>query len=254
MALAAGARDRIAVLAALSGVVALCWWYLVRMARDMYGAMDGPSAWMMAGTWDATYFTLMCGMWAAMMAGMMLPSAAPTVLLYGAVLRNGDDRAGTLGRSSAFAFGYLLAWTGFSIAATALQWLLARTALLSPMMESTRPLLDAGILIAAGLYQWTPLKRICLKLCRAPVDFISRNWRNGADGALLMGLHHGLYCIGCCWVLMLLLFVGGVMNLAWIAAISVVVLLEKLMPEGDRGGRLGGVLLIAAGLAVLLKN
>ena len=253
MPLAAGMRDRIAVLAALAGVIALSWWYLVRTARDMYGAMDGPAAWMMTGAWDASYFALMCGMWSAMMAGMMLPSAAPTVLLYAAVLRNGDARAATLGRSSAFAAGYLLAWTGFSAAVTALQWALVRAALLSPMMESTRPLFDACVLIAAGIYQWTPLKRSCLRLCRAPVDFISRHWRNGPDGALLMGLHHGLYCVGCCWVLMLLLFVGGVMNLAWIAAISAVVLLEKLMPLGDRGGRAGGVLLIALGLGVLLK-
>ena len=247
-------RDRLWVLAALASVVALCWWYLIRAGRDMYGAMDGPAAWMMAGNWDAQYLLLMCGMWTVMMAGMMLPSAVPTLMLYGAVLRNGDAAAAGFARSASFALGYLLAWTAFSIGATLLQWGLANHALVSPMMQSTRPLLDAGVLIAAGLYQWTPLKRNCLRQCRAPADFISRHWRHGADGALRMGLHHGFYCVGCCWTLMLLLFVGGVMNLAWIAAISVVVLLEKLLPLGEAGGRAGGVLLIAAGLAVLLKG
>jgi predicted metal-binding membrane protein len=243
-------RDRLWVLASLIGVTALCWVYLVRTARDMYGAMDGPSAWMMTGAWDAPYFTLMFLMWAVMMAGMMLPSATPAILLYGAVLRKSEPQGATLQRSYAFVLGYVLVWSGFSLCATLLQWALSRASLLSPMMVSTRPALGALILVAAGVYQWTPLKRACLTLCRSPVEFISRHWSKGLSGALGMGLRHGLYCVGCCWALMLLLFFGGVMSLAWIAAITFFVLLEKLAPYGEWSARVGGALLVTAGLWV----
>jgi predicted metal-binding membrane protein len=246
------ARDRLAVLAGLAGAMALSWFYLVPASRDMYGAMDGLSAWMMRGTWDARYFLQIFLMWAVMMIGMMLPSAAPTTLLFATVLRKSDPQNAPVARTYAFAGGYLLVWTAFSVAATLLQWVLARTALLSPMMAITSSTLGALILIAAGVYQWTPLKQSCLTRCRAPADFISRHWRSGVTGALRMGARHGTYCVGCCWVLMLLLFFGGVMSLTWIAAITVFVLLEKLAPRGVQGGRLSGVLLLLAGFAVLL--
>lgn len=247
-------RDRLWVLASLIGVTALCWFYLVYTARDMYGAMDGPSAWMMTGAWDAPYFTLMFLMWAVMMAGMMLPSATPAILLYGAVLRKSQAQASTLPLSYAFALGYVLAWSGFSLCATLLQWALSHAALLSPMMVSTHPALGALILVAAGVYQLTPLKRACLSQCRSPAEFISRHWRNGLGGALGMGLRHGLYCVGCCWALMLLLFFGGVMSLIWIGAITFFVLLEKLAPHGEWSARLGGVALTAAGLLVFWRG
>jgi predicted metal-binding membrane protein len=245
-------RDRLAVVAGLAGAIALSWLYLVPASRDMYGAMDGLSAWMMAGTWDARYFLLICLMWAVMMVGMMLPSAAPTLLLFATVLRRSDPKNAPVARTYAFAGGYLFAWTAFSLAATFLQWALAKTALLSPMMITNSRTVGALILMAAGVYQWTPLKRSCLARCRAPAEFLSRHFRPGSVGALRMGTSHGLYCVGCCWALMLLLFFGGVMSLTWIAAITVFVLLEKLAPFGAQGGRLSGTLLLLAACGVML--
>lgn len=244
-------RPALAILAGIVGTAALCWFYLVPASLDMYGRMDGLSAWMMHGTWDARYFTLMFLMWAVMMTGMMLPSAAPTILLYGQVVRNRPQSRRPVLRSYAFAGGYLLAWAGFSLAATVLQWRLAEAALLSPMMESASPVLAALLLITAGVYQWTPLKRVCLGECRSPMEQLSRDWRPGAAGAVRMGLRHGISCLGCCWVLMLLLFFGGVMNLLWIAGISLFVLLEKLAPFGAWGGRVSGLLLAAGGVWIL---
>jgi len=246
------ARDRLAVLAGLTGAVALSWLYLVPASRDMYGAMDGLSAWMMESRWDTGYVLLIFGMWAVMMVGMMLPSAAPAILLYAMVMRNSAGAEAPVARTYAFAGGYVLAWTAFSLAATLLQWALAELALLSPMMESASPALGAALLITAGLYQWTPLKQACLTNCRSPVAFLSRHARPGVGGALRLGVHHGLYCVGCCWALMLLLFAGGVMSLLWIGAITIFVLLEKLAPFGVQGGRLSGALLVAAGVWSLL--
>ncbi len=242
------------MLAGLAGAVVLSWLYLVPASRDMYGAMDGLSAWMMEGTWDGRYLLLIFLMWAVMMVGMMLPSAAPTLLLFATVLRKSDPQNAPVARTYVFAGGYLLAWTAFSLAATLLQWMLAETALLSPMMMTTSPMLGAAILVAAGIYQWTSLKQSCLKRCRSPAEFLSRQWRPGLAGALRMGVWHGSYCVGCCWALMLLLFFGGVMSLTWIAAITIFVLIEKLAPIGAQGGRLSGALLLMAGLGVLLLN
>jgi predicted metal-binding membrane protein len=246
-------RPRIAVATGLVGAVAIAWLYLVPLSRDMYGAMSGPSAWMMRTDWDARYFALMFWMWAVMMIGMMLPSAAPAILLFARVLQGSPHADAPVARSYAFASGYLIAWTAFSLAATVLQWQLARAALLSPMMESASPVLGAVILVAAGVYQWTSLKQHCLVHCRAPAEFLTQRFRSGWRGALRMGVEHGIHCVGCCWVLMGLLFVGGVMQLAWIAAIAIFVLLEKLAPFGAQLGRLGGALLVLAGIGLLVR-
>jgi predicted metal-binding membrane protein len=240
------------VVGALLGVIACAWAYLVPAALDMYGRMDGMSAWMMASTWDARYLLLMFAMWAVMMAGMMLPSALPTILLYSRALRGNDARA-SITRTFIFAGGYLVAWIGFSLLATLAQWGLAEAALVSPMMESASPMLGGSILLAAGLYQWTPLKDQCLAGCRSPLAFFMQHYRPGGKGAFSAGLRHGLYCVGCCWALMLLLFVGGVMNLLWIVAIAAFVLLEKLAPYGVQGGRLSGVALAGMGIWVLAR-
>lgn len=239
--------------AGIVAAVALAWAWLLPMSRDMYGTMDGAAAWMMAGTWDLRYGVLMFGMWAAMMLGMMLPSAVPAILLYGMVVRSGGQPEKPVLRSYVFVAGYLLAWTAFSLAATVFQWGLSVSDLLSPMMETDSGLLAGSILLAAGVYQWTPLKKTCLAGCRSPADFISRHWRPGAAGALRMGASHGLYCVGCCWALMLLLFFGGVMSLTWIAALTIAVLFEKLMPFGEWAGRLCGLALAAAGMWVLWR-
>ncbi|MFP5305035.1 MAG: DUF2182 domain-containing protein [Gammaproteobacteria bacterium] len=244
-------RDRTLVLLGLGGAALLSWLYLVPAALDMYGEMDGLSAWMMAATWDLRYLALMFGMWSVMMVGMMLPSAAPAILLYGRVVQ--ARAAGPpVARVYAFAGGYLLAWTGFSLVATLVQWGLSRAALVSPMMESRSAALGGTLLIVAGVYQWTAFKQSCLTQCRSPMGFLSRHWRPGVGGALRMGIAHGLYCLGCCWALMGLLFVGGVMNLWCIAGITLFVLLEKLAPYGMQGGRLSGVLLVGAGTWMLI--
>jgi predicted metal-binding membrane protein len=241
-------NQRVSVAIGLGGAVALSWVWLIAASRDMYGSMQGLSAWMMAGTWDLRYAALIFAMWVTMMVGMMLPSATPAILLYGRVLRSSPQAQAPVTRTYAFGAGYLLAWAGFSLAATILQYALARAALLSPMMVSASPALGASILIAAGLYQMTPFKRACLAHCRGPVDFITQHFRRGVGGALRMGAHHGLYCVGCCWALMLLLFFGGVMSLAWIAAITIFVLLEKLLPFEAHIGKISGALLIGAGI------
>jgi predicted metal-binding membrane protein len=247
-------RDRLLVAAGLTGAVLLSWSWIVPMARDMYGSMTGPAAWMMAGEWDLPYAAAMLGMWAAMMLGMMLPSAAPTILLYARVARTAAPPQAAVLRSYVFAAGYFIVWTEFSVVATALQWLLSRVGLLSPMMETTAPALGAAILLVAGIYQLTPLKRSCLTSCRSPAAFIAENWIDGASGALRMGIRHGVYCLGCCWALMLLLFFGGVMSLTWIALLAIAALVEKVVPRGDIVGRVAGGLLIAVGLLVLLRT
>lgn len=247
-------RDRLWVAAGLAAAIMLAWAWLVPAARDMYGDMNGLSAWMMVASWDARYFLLICAMWVVMMTGMMLPSAAPTLLLFGRVVRSSSasDRAVT--RVYAFAAGYLLAWTGFSFAATALQWGLSETRLLTTMMTPRSKVFAGLLLILAGIYQLTPLKSGCLSRCRSPAAFIASRFRPGNFGALRMGWEHGLFCLGCCWGLMLLLFAGGVMNLTWIAAITIFVLLEKLAPFGAQGGRLSGALLMLGGAWLLIRS
>ncbi|HSD74374.1 MAG TPA: DUF2182 domain-containing protein [Steroidobacteraceae bacterium] len=238
---------------ALLLAILLSWSWIVPMALDMYGSMSGAAAWMMRTRWDALHLALLFAMWVVMMVGMMLPSAAPTLLLYAAVARKSHGGEATRPQVYAFAAGYLAIWTLFSLVATLLQRLASAALLLSPMMELQNRVWAGGLLVLAGIYQFTPLKRTCLASCRSPVEFITRHWQPGSAGAFRMGLGHGLYCLGCCWALMLLLFVGGVMNLWVIAAITLFVLLEKLVPFGAQGGRLSGVLLTLFGLWVLLR-
>jgi predicted metal-binding membrane protein len=228
------------------------WAWIVIMARDMYGAMTGASAWMMTLTWDFPHLLLLWAMWAAMMSGMMLPSAAPTIVLYGAMARRSMER-GAAWQIYSLAAGYLAAWTAFSLGATIGQRILASVLLLTPMMELGSPLLGAALLLIAGLYQVTPIKQACLRTCQSPLGFLMTRWRSGAGGAFRMGLRHGAYCVGCCWALMLLLFVGGVMNLTVIAALTLFVAFEKLVPLGAFGARLSGGLLMATGIWMLLR-
>ncbi len=218
------------------------------MARDMW---TDPMAMMSLHAWTTIDFGLMLAMWTIMMVGMMLPSAGPTTLVYAAVARKAAREGTPIAPTAAFVAGYLAMWTLFSLGATFAQWGLEATALLSPMMVSTSPGLGATLLAGAGLYQLTPLKDACLAHCRSPAHFIAEHWRPGTSGALRMGLEHGAYCLGCCWVLMGLLFFGGVMNLLWIAGITLFVLLEKMVPFGAGGGRLAGAGMIMAGGVVL---
>jgi predicted metal-binding membrane protein len=247
-------RDRWLVGGALLLAIALCWAWLVPMARDMYGPMSGAAAWMMTDNWDAPHLALLFAMWSVMMAGMMLPSAAPALLLYASVIRKSPEADRTTAHVYAFAAGYLVVWTAFSLGATVLQRLLAKLLLLSPMMESQNRIFGGVTLVVAGLYQLTPYKRTCLEYCRSPVELITRFWKPGVGGGFFLGTANGLFCLGCCWALMLLLFVGGVMNLWVIAALTIFVLLEKVAPLGLQGGRLSGLLIAALGLWTLLAR
>src|ERR1700690_3554352 len=178
-----------------------------------------------------------------MMVAMMIPSAAPMILTFAMVNRKRREQERPFVPTGIFLLGYLAVWTGFSALAAVAQWILHARALLSPMMVSTSPILGGGLLIAAGIFQWTPLKNACLTHCRSPLGFLMTDWREGRWGALFMGLKHGAYCAGCCWILMALLFVAGVMNLWWIAIIAVLVLLEKVAPKGFGVGKIAGVFL-----------
>ena len=252
-------RDKIIVLSGLFIVVALCWSYLAHLVLDMNMGisempMESSMSMLQIHPWSAVDFWLMFVMWAVMMVGMMLPSATPMILFFSAFNRKLREQGHPFVRAGVFISGYLIMWSVFSVAAVLLQWQFDQAALLSPMMVSTSPMLGGVILIAAGVFQLTPLKHVCLKHCRSPVQFISSSWRKGTSGALIMGLQHGTYCLGCCWVLMLLLFFGGVMNLLWIGVLSIFVLLEKVLPAGVAFGRISGFLLLITGLLVITQT
>ncbi|HEY3458859.1 MAG TPA: DUF2182 domain-containing protein, partial [Bryobacteraceae bacterium] len=244
--------DRTPVIVLLVLLPLISWMWIVIMARDMYGPMTGAGAWMMTAQWDIPHLLLLWAMWAVMMTGMMLPSASPMLLLFGAIARRSAQESAAL-RIYALAAGYLTVWTVFSLGATALQRVLAALLLVSPMMEITNSAAGAMLLLIAGVYQLTPMKYACLRTCQSPLGFLMSRWRNSLSGAFRMGIEHGAYCVGCCWALMLLLFVGGVMNLAVIAALTVFVAFEKLAPFGVHGARISGVLLIAAGFWMIVR-
>ena len=240
-------RDFLAIVFSLAGVTLLSWLYLFSLADNM--SMPQGMAPMQIQPWDAGYFLMMFLMWAIMMLGMMLPSVIPTVLIFAAVARKSAAQGTPVAPTGTFVLGYIFMWFVFSLLATCAQWGLDRAALLSPMMVTHSVKLGALLLVAAGIYQWLPIKNQCLHQCRSPVDFITRHWKPGAMGAFGMGISHGAYCLGCCWALMGLLFVGGVMNLLWIAAITLFVFLEKILPFGAIGGRvIGGVMILAGGV------
>ena len=245
-------RELWPILASMGGICLLCWLYLWRMAADMDAMMLAMPD-MPVPEWDTAYAALMFLMWAIMMIGMMLPSVTPTVLVYAGMHRKARQRGHPIAPTACFISGYLLMWIAFSALATALQWLLDEKALLSPMMRSNNGDFAAGLLIIIGLYQCLPLKESCLRHCRSPIEFISEHWRKGYAGALIMGIHHGLYCVGCCWLLMGLLFFGGVMNLLWIGGITLFVLLEKILPMGLFAARTLGLMLVAGGVLILLR-
>ena len=258
-------HDRLIVLGAIAAISLLAWIYIMWLAAHMHGSMPGmdmkgmemPSEAMQPAVrpWGAAEFAVMFAMWAVMMTGMMLPSVMPMVLIYAAVARQALDNGKPFAAAGWFAGGYILAWTGFSLIATTAQWALERALLLTPAMTIAGGTFGGAVLAAAGFYQWTPLKQRCLSQCQTPLSFIQRHggFRRDAGGALRLGAQHGIYCIGCCWTLMALLFVTGIMNLAWIAALAVFILLEKIAPARWPVSRAAGVLLIAAGGWMMLQ-
>jgi predicted metal-binding membrane protein len=242
-------RDRQVVVAALVAVIALAWLWILLGAGTGMSAMDmirGPGADGMAGmmapaVWTLGYAGIMFTMWWVMMAAMMLPSAAPILLLFARINRKEKSAGRPFIPTGIFTAGYLVAWGGFSALATGLQWALEQLGLLSPMMATTSYWLGGAILLAAGAWQLTPIKGICLRHCRSPMGFLVQSWRPGRGGAFRMGLEHGSYCLGCCWFLMGLLFFGGIMNLFWVIGLAVFVLLEKTVPMGSWIARIAGV-------------
>jgi predicted metal-binding membrane protein len=243
-------RDRAIVFASLVAVILLAWAWLLLGAGIEMDEMDmgGGATMLMRPDWTLGYALLIFLMWAIMMVAMMLPSAAPTILLVAAL---GRSRGGMGTTAALFAVGYLLVWTGFSLVATSLQWGLDRAGALSGAMAVGSAAATGGVLIAAGVYQWTPLKQACLRHCRSPLAFLLNHWRSGAWGAVTSGLRHGVFCLGCCWMLMALLFVGGLMNLLWIAALALLVLVEKTLPWGGRMSSVTGIALVAWGTVML---
>jgi predicted metal-binding membrane protein len=247
-------HDRLVVFVGLLTVIMLAWGWLLLGAGIEMAQMDmgGGEIMLMEPEWSISYATLIFLMWAIMMMAMMLPSAAPAVLLAAALMR---QRGGNhvYGPTGLFVLGYMVIWFSFSLVATALQWGLDRVGLLSEDMALGGATLVGSLLIAAGLYQWTPLKQACLVQCRSPFEHLTRYWRRGAFGPMLAGAGHGLFCLGCCWMLMTLLFVVGLMNVLWIAALALLVLIEKVLPIGPRVSRLTGITLMVWGTAVLFR-
>lgn len=244
-------RDRLIVAVGLFAVVALAWIYLAAGAGMDTSMADMPMD--MPVPWSPFYAALAFVMWWVMMIAMMVPSAAPTILLFAIIRRKQGVSDSSSAEAWIFLAGYLLIWAAFSLIAVLAQWELERAGLLSMAMASTSAVLGGAILLAAGLYQFTPVKNACLRYCQSPVLFLSRCWQPGAAGALRMGLRHGSYCVGCCWFLMVLLFVSGIMNLVWIAGIALYVACEKLLPLGRQLSRAAGVALIISGAIVFAR-
>ena len=239
------------VIVAIAFIAAIAWAYTIYVAgtgMDM-GDMQMGMAMADMRSWSGPDFGLMYAMWIVMMVAMMAPSAAPMLLMFAAVNRKRREREAPYVPTGFFLAGYMVVWAAFSLAATGGNWGLHQASLLSSMMgASTSGYLGGTLLLLAGAFQWSPLKSACLKQCRTPMGFLMTSWREGHQGALRMGLEHGGLCLGCCWALMLLLFVLGVMNLVWIAALAAFVLAEKVAPMGEWFSRSSGVLLAGWGI------
>lgn len=261
-------RDRTIVIGALAAVTSLAWAYTIWLANTMdmasmampkpagmsmnMGAMLAPAF----KPWTGADFVVMFVMWAVMMVGMMTPSAAPMILTYARVGRQAPSPGSRpLAATGFFAGGYLVAWTAFSLTATIAQWLLERAALLTHMGASTNTVLGAIVLVTAGLFQWTPAKNACLKHCQSPFSFVLQyGFRHETWASLRLGFRHGILCIGCCWALMALLFVGGVMNIIWVAGLTIFILLEKVIPLGRVISRTAGAGLLVWGIWLIIAT
>jgi predicted metal-binding membrane protein len=253
-------HDRRIVAVSLLLVTVLAWIYLLAGAGMGMSAMEMtrhsmmPIPMMQHAEWDLAYAVLMFFMWWLMMIAMMLPSAAPAILLATALNRRSKEDRPPYGSTASFTAGYLFAWAFFSLGATTVQWWLEGLGWLTPMMASASDLLAGTVLVVAGLWQFSPWKSACLKHCRSPVQLLTEHRRPGNLGAFWMGMHHGWYCLACCWFLMALLFVGGVMNLYWIFGIAIYVAVEKILPGGQRIAKIMGAVLVAWGAWILVRD
>jgi len=247
-------RDRLIIVSCLVSITVLAWAYLFVLDRGMassaaYDTMMAEMGMAMDRSWTAAdvFFTFL--MWAVMMVGMMAASAMPVLLLFGAARARRGART-VSGAVLAFGLGYVTVWIAFSACAALAQWALHQTALLSPGMFVANPFVAGGILVAAGVYQLTPVKGSCLTACQSPLGILMSHWRDGIGGAFEMGMRHGASCLGCCWALMCVLFAVGVMNLVWVAALALLVLIEKIGPAGTLVARASGALMIGWGIYV----
>lgn len=246
-------RDRAIVALGLLGMSATGWLYILRLGREMAQTADMAMTMPQMKPWSLPDFSLTFLMWAVMMVAMMVPSATPMLLIFATVNRKRLTENTPVIRTGLFLLGYLVVWTAFSLLAALGQWGLHTAALVSGSAITVTPRLGGALLLVAGVYQFTPLKHACLSRCQSPLGFILSEWREGTAGAILMGLRYGLFCAGCCWVLMALLFVAGVMNLLWVAAIAGFVLLEKLIPLGRTVSWLAGAILIVWGIWLITQ-
>lgn len=249
-------RDRGTIVAGIIILLALSWAYTLWIAWEVYGqgghgfhAALGPHA----GPWGIAELSFVLIMWIVMMTAMMVPSVSPTMVMFSKVSRNQGDGDQAIASTWVFVAGYLVAWSVFSLVATGAQWGLNAAALLTPVMETNNGYIGGAILLVAGGFQFTSLKNACLQHCRSPLTFFMSGWRPGRLGALNMGIRHGAFCVGCCWALMAVMFVGGVMNPLWLVALAVFVLAEKVLPQGARVGQAAGIAFIAAGLYLIIR-
>lgn len=252
-------RERLWIGASLCGIALLAWAYTIYEARRMNatGVCECLRMKMFApelSSWPVATLLPLFLMWAIMMIAMMLPGALPMILTFAAVSRNREKLGRPYAQLWIFVSGYVAIWCVFSVLAAVSQWRLHRQALLSPSMVSTSAWLGGSLLMAAGIFQFTRLKHACLRHCRGPLEFIMTRWRDGNAGAFRMGLEHGAFCTGCCWALMALLFVAGVMNVLWIAALTLLVCLEKMLPRQTRVSAATGVLLVVWGLSLFARQ
>jgi predicted metal-binding membrane protein len=250
-------RDRWTLITLLALVTIGAWIYMLREARAMEQTgvcaclgrqLSGPDL----TPWSVGTLVPLTIMWAEMMVAMMLPSATPMILLFAQIARRRSATTLHATRTGHFIGGYIAVWTGFSVSAAVAQWILHSASLLSPAMSARSVFLAAALLITAGVYQLSPWKNVCLTRCNSPLQFLLTEWRNGVRGAWIMGIRHGAFCVGCCALLMFLLFVGGVMNVLWIAVLTAIALVEKLAPPQWMFARVTGSMLIAWGLWMLV--
>jgi predicted metal-binding membrane protein len=251
--------DRVIVASGLAGIAILSWVYLISLAQDVRLVDLGRNMLAAHPEHQGSHeLAILCAMWTVMMVAMMVPAVTPTVLMFTRLNRSRHDERTPYGETGGFLGGYLVLWAVFSLMAGVAQWALQSAGLIGDGMAPASNVLGGSLLVAAGVYQWTPLKNACLRHCRSPLSFLMTRWKDGTAGAFWMGLEHGSYCVACCWLLMLLLFVAGVMNLVWMAAMTALVLIEKLAPASARVARMSGALFAGwgawmLGLALLQK-
>lgn len=249
-------RDRAILLCGLAVVMGLAWAHMARMASGMGGAagchagIAAPSV----RAWSAWDLATAVAMWGVMMVAMMLPVVSPWILVFSKVARERDLRPSPFPAVRAFLAGYGAVWLAYTLAAAAAQFVMQRVALVSGDSIVTNPLVAAGLLLAAGVYQWTPLRDACMSHCRSPLGFFLTTWREGRWGSVVMGAKHGLYCVGCCWAVMALSFVFGVMNLLWMALVTAFLLVEKVTSIGPWMSKMAGAALIACSLWMLIRS